>query len=91
MDGIPILQNIVKPFTESGERRGRSGGGHLQRFRGGLQLDRSVRSIRCSTAISAGFFGGAVSAVGDVAGGVVNAVGDAVSSVANAVGDFFGL
>jgi hypothetical protein len=88
VDGIPVLQNIVKPFGDVvngcgavlrdvfngfGEACNSVGGAFESLFNGDL----------------GGFAGGLGNAVGDAAGGVVNAVGDAVDAVGNAIGDLF--
>ena len=87
VDGIPVLQNIVKPigdlvngvgavlgdaFNGLGEACDSIGGAFEHLFNGDV----------------GGFFDGLGNAASDVVGGAVSAVGDAVSAVGDAIGDF---
>jgi hypothetical protein len=88
VEGIPVLENIVQPFTDLfsgvgavvadvfngiGEAFDSVGGAFESLFEGDL----------------GGFAEGLGDAVGDVAGGVADAVGDAVGAVGDAIGDIF--
>jgi hypothetical protein len=88
VEGIPVLENIVQPFTDLvngfgaclsdvfngfGEACDEIGGAFESLFEGDF----------------GGFCDGIGDAVGDAVGGVVDAVGDAVDAVGDAIGDFF--
>ncbi len=88
VDGVPVLQNIVQPFTDlvSG-----FGGGVADVFNGVGKAFNDVGNAfsdlcKGNVADAAGDVG---QAVGDAAKGVANAVGDVASSVGNAISDVF--
>ncbi len=88
VDGIPVLQNIVEPFTDvvSG-----LGGAVADAFNG---IGKAFNSVGGAfESLCNGDVGGFVSGLGNAAGnlvtGAANAVSDAASTVGNAISDFF--
>jgi hypothetical protein len=88
VEGIPVLENVVQPFTDFF-----SGVGAViaDVFNGFGEACDSIGDAFGSLADGdlGGFVEGLGEAVGDVAGGVVDAVSDAVNAVGDAVSDFF--
>ncbi|MCI0628317.1 MAG: C39 family peptidase [Acidobacteria bacterium] len=88
VEGIPVLENIVQPFTDIFNGVGAVIGNIFNGV--GEALDSIGGAFE---SLFEGDFGGFVEgvgdAVGDVVGGVVDAVGDAVDAVGDAVSDFF--
>jgi hypothetical protein len=88
VDGVPVLQNIVEPFTDVVNG---IGGAVADVFNGVGKAFNSVGGAFESlfNGDVGGFVGGLGNAAGNVVTGVVNAVGDAANAVGNAVSDFF--
>ena len=88
VDGIPVLENIVQPFTDlvSG-----FGGCVADVFNGFGKACNSIGGAfdsLCDGDVG-GFVDGVGDAVGDVASGVGSAISDAAGAVGDAVGDLF--
>lgn len=88
VEGIPVLENIVQPFTDIFNGVGAAVGSLVNGI--GEACDSIGGAFE---SLFEGDFGGFVEgvgdAVGDVVGGVVDAVGDVVDAVGDAVSDFF--
>jgi hypothetical protein len=82
VEGIPVLENVVQPFTDlvSG-----AGAAIADVFNGFGEAADSVGSAFES--LSHGDFGGFVDGVGDAVGNVVSGAADAVSDAIDSVGD----
>ena len=88
VDGIPVLENIVQPFTDlvSG-----FGGCVADIFNGFGKACNSIGGAFDSLCDGdlGGFVGGVADAAGDVVSGVGSAISDAAGAIGDAVGDLF--
>jgi len=88
VDGIPVLQNIVKPFTDMVSGAGASIADVFNGFGEACDSMGGAFESLCHGDVS-GFVSGVGDSCKDVVGGAVDAVGDAVDSVGDAIGDLF--
>jgi hypothetical protein len=88
VDGIPILQNIVKPFGDVVSGAGAVLGDVFNGFGEACNSIGGAFGSLCNGDFG-GFIGGVGDAAGDVVSGVGDAIGDAVSSVGDAISDLF--
>ena len=88
VNGIPVLQNIVQPFTDL---VGGAGACVADLFNGVGEACDSIGGAfeALGNGDLSGFASGLGDAAGDVVGGAADAVGDAVDAVGDAIGDLF--